>query len=101
MTPADVAALAESLPRVKRKGTADHPAWYVQDRLVARLLDEDTLLVRVPLSEREALMSTYPTTFGVPPRMEAHHKVEVYLDRAEPVAISTALELAWTMQSGR
>ena len=88
----------ESLPQVKRKGSASHPAWYVHDRLVARLLDPTTLLIRAPLSKRDALVDTYPTSFGVPPRLEAHHKVEAYLDRAEPTAVRTAIELAWEMQ---
>ncbi len=63
-----------------------------------RLLDPTTLLIRVPLSRRDTLLVTYPTSFGVPPRFEAHHKVEAYLDRAEPTAIRTAIELAWEMQ---
>lgn len=89
---------AESLPGVKRKGTDARPAWYVDDRLVARLHDEDTLVVRVPLSRRESLLEAHPDSFGVPPRMEAHHKVEAYLDRAEPCAVRAAIDLAWEMQ---
>ena len=98
MTPDEVGRYAESLPGVKRKGTASRPAWYVDDRLVVRLDDEDTLVVRVPLSRREELLETCPDGFGVPPRMEAHHKVEAYLDRAEPRAVRTAIDLAWEMQ---
>jgi hypothetical protein len=55
-------------------------------------------VIRVPLSEREHLLETYPDSFGVPPRMEAHHKVEAYLDRAQPGAVRTAIDLAWQMQ---
>jgi hypothetical protein len=98
MTPEEVGRYAESLPRVKRKGTEERPAWYVDDRLVARLDDPDTLVVRVPLSEREALLESFPDDFGVPPRMEAHHKVEAYLARAEPRAVRRAIDLAWRMQ---
>ncbi|MGZ6744733.1 MAG: hypothetical protein ACXVD0_02400 [Nocardioides sp.] len=98
MTPDEVAAYAESLPRVKRKGTASRPAWYVDDRLVVRLDDPGTLVVRVPLSKRESLLESYPETFGVPPRMEAHHKVEAYLDRADPDGVRAAIDLAWEMQ---
>ena len=98
MTPEEVAAFAESLPQVKRKGTAEHPAWYVHDRLVARLVDPVTLLVRVPLGRRESLLAASPSSFGVPPRLEAHHKVEAYLDHADPAAVRTAIELAWEMQ---
>jgi hypothetical protein len=98
MTPDEVGHYAESLPQVKRKGTETRPAWYVHDRLVARLHDPETLVVRVPLSSRESLLETYPDTFGVPPRMEAHHKVEAYLARAAPEAVRRAIDLAWEMQ---
>jgi hypothetical protein len=98
MTPDEVGEYAESLPAVKRKGTQARPAWYVQDRLVVRLDDANTVVIRVPLSKREALLDSAPDTFGVPPRMESHHKVEAYLDRADPVAVRTAIDLAWEMQ---
>jgi len=98
VTPEEVGDYAESLPQVKRKGTESRPAWYVHDRLVVRLQDPDTLVIRVPLSKRESLLESYPETFGVPPRMEAHHKVEAYLDRAEPRAVHAAIDLAWEMQ---
>ena len=99
MTLEQVGRYAESLPQVKRKGTEARPAWYVHDRLVVRSQDPGTLVIRVPLSKREALLETYPDSFGVPPRMEAHHKVEAYLDRAEPDALRAAIDLAWEMQS--
>ena len=100
MTPEEVGRYAETLPRVKRKGTASRPAWYVDDRLVVRVHDPTTVVIRVPLSEREALLEAYPDSFGVPPRMEAHHKVEAYLDRADPRAVREAIALAWEMQAG-
>jgi hypothetical protein len=98
MTPDEVGRYAESLAQVKRKGTGTRPAWYVHDRLVVRLQDPNTLVIRVPLSRRESLLQTYPDCFGVPPRMEAHHKVEAYLDRAPPRAVRAAIDLAWEMQ---
>jgi hypothetical protein len=101
VTPEEVGRYAESLPRVKRKGTESRPAWYVDDRLVVRLHDPDTVVIRVPLSSRERLLETYPDTFGVPPRMEAHHKVEAYLARAQPQAVREAIDLAWELQKVR
>jgi hypothetical protein len=98
MTPEEVGRYAESLPQVRRKGTETRPAWYVHNRLVVRLHDPNTLVVRVPLSSRESLLETYPDAFGVPPRMEAHHKIEAYLDRAPPRAVREAIDLAWEMQ---
>jgi hypothetical protein len=98
MTPDEVGDYAESLPRVKRKGTEARPAWYVDDRLVVRLHDPRTLVIRVPLDQREALLEAHPDSFGVPPRMEAHHKVEAYLVHADPQAVRSAIDLAWEMQ---
>lgn len=98
MTPDEVGRYAESLAGVKRKGTTARPAWYVHDRLVVRLDDAGTAVIRVPLSEREGLLDAHPETFGVPPRMEAHHKVEAYLDRVDDAAVHTAIDLAWEMQ---
>jgi hypothetical protein len=98
VTPDDVGRYAESLPQVKRKGSDSRPAWYVQDRLVVRVHDPNTVVIRVPLSKRERLLETYPGSFGVPPRMEAHHKVEAYLDRAQTRAVHEAIDLAWEMQ---
>jgi hypothetical protein len=98
VSPDEVGRYAESLPQVKRKGTASRPAWYVNDRLVVRLQDRSTVVIRVPLSKREQLLETYPESFGVPPRMEAHHKVEAYLDHAQPAAVCAAIDLAWEMQ---
>lgn len=100
MTPEAAGQYAESLPGVKRKGTDTRPAWYVNDRLVVRLHDPNTLVIRVPLSRRESLLESHPDSFGVPPRMEAHHKVEAYLDQADPDAVRTAIDLAWEMQHG-
>ena len=98
VTPEEVGRYAESLPEVKRKGTRSHPAWYVRDRLVVRLHDPQTAVIRVPLSKREPLLDSYPGSFGVPPRMEAHHKVEAYLDDADPAGVRAAIDLAWEMQ---
>jgi hypothetical protein len=96
----EVGRYVESLPQVKRKGTESRPAWYVHDRLVVRVRDPNTVVIRVPLGERDHLLEDYPDSFGVPPRMEAHHKVEAYLDRAQPDAVRAAIDLAWTMQRG-
>ena len=100
VTPEEVGRYAESLPQVKRKGTESRPAWYVNDRLVVRLYDPNTLVIRVPVRRRESLLDSFPDSFGVPPRMEAHHKVEAYLDQAQPRAMHAAIDLAWEMQRG-
>ncbi len=97
MTPDEVDRFAQSLPGCKRKGPALRPAWYVNDRLVARLVDPGELLVRAQFADRERLLAAHPATFGVPPSYEKHMKLQVLLD-GDASAIREAIRLAWQMQ---
>ncbi|GEB14862.1 hypothetical protein SAMN05421671_0553 [Pimelobacter simplex] len=97
VTPEEVDDFARSLPGCKRKGTTAHPAWYVDDRLVARLVAPDELVVRAGLAEREQLVAAHPETFGVPPRYEGHRKVQAMLS-GDAGAIRAALRAAWELQ---
>lgn len=101
MTPEAVAAHAESLPGCRRRGSADRPVWQVQGRLVARLEDPVTLTVRVGFAERERLVAAHPETFGVPPAMERHMKMQVALDHGNDEAIREAITAAYEMQRRR
>jgi hypothetical protein len=101
VTPEDVAAHASSLPGCKRKGTAGRPAWYVDDRLVVRLEDPGTLTIRVAFEVRERLVSAHPETFGVPPGMESHLKVQAVLGHGNDDAIREAITAAHEMQRRR
>ena len=94
----DVAAHAASLPRCRRRGTADRPAWYVDNRMVARLEDPTTLTIRASFAERERLLAAHPETFGVPPAMEKHFKVQAVLDRGNDDAIRAAITAAYDLQ---
>jgi hypothetical protein len=97
MTPEEVDDYARSLPGCKRKGTQAHPAWYVDDRLVARLVDAGELLVRASFAGRERLVADHPETFGVPPRYEKHMKVQAMLS-GDAAAIRDAIRSAWELQ---
>ena len=98
MTPDEVHACAIALPGCKRKGTEARPAWYVDDRLVARLEGPTILVVRMEYDVRDRLTEAHPETFGVPPRFEKHFKVQVALDHGNDDEIREAIRLAWEMQ---
>lgn len=97
MTPEEVDEFARSLAGCKRKGTAARPAWYVDDRLVARLVDPGELVVRTSFAGRERLVADHPETFGVPPSYERHMKVQALLS-GDDAAICDAIRAAWELQ---
>lgn len=98
MTPEEVARHAATLPRCTKKGSPDRPAWYVDDRLVARLEDATTLTIRCAFVDRERLVAEHPETFGVPPAMERHLKVQAVLDHGNADAIRAAITAAYDLQ---
>jgi hypothetical protein len=97
MTLDDVDATLGALDGVRRRRVDRRVAWYVDGLLVAREDSPGTLLVRLGGTDRERLVETHPKTFGVPPRWEAHLKVQADLS-GDADAIRAALHLAWERQ---
>lgn len=97
MTPDEVTAYLSTLPGCKQKGTRAVPAWYVGNRIVARLVAADELMIRCDFDPRERLVREVPGTFGVPPSYEAHMKVQAMLS-GDADAIRSALREAWELQ---
>ncbi|GAB3054448.1 hypothetical protein GCM10027053_14080 [Intrasporangium mesophilum] len=97
MTLEEVDALLGALEGCRRRNVDGRTAWYVGGLLVAREDSPGTLLVRVGGEDRERLVEAHPGTFGVPPRWEAHLKVQADL-AGDADAIRAALRLAWERQ---
>jgi hypothetical protein len=97
----DVHRIATAHPGVKRKGTEQRPAWYVDDRLVVRWLDETSVVVRAGFAQRERLLADHPDTFTLPPRFESHMMVVVELDRADSDALGRGISEAVDLQRRR
>jgi hypothetical protein len=97
----EVGRLALTHRGVKRKGTEARPAWYVDDRLVVRKLDDTSVVIRAGSAPRERLLADHPETFSVPPRFESHHMVVVELAYADPAAVARAISEAVTLQRRR
>lgn len=72
--------------------------WCVSDRLVARQVDAELLLIRSDFAPRERLLEKYADTFSVRPALEAHQKILADVPNGNLAAITAALDAAWEMQ---
>jgi len=97
MTLEDADAYLGSLDGCRARKVDGRRAWYVHGLLVAREDAPGTLLVRLGGAERERLVTAYPETFGIPPRWEAHTKVQADLS-GDADAVRAALLRAWEGQ---
>jgi hypothetical protein len=100
MDVADVTRLAGDLDGVRcriRDGLAE---WRYHGRLVARMLDQDLLVIRADFDYRDSLLRQSPETFSVPARFVKHMMVVADLAYADAGAVEDALEAAWQLQRG-
>lgn len=86
------------LAGVKEQRRDGRTGWYVAGRMVARVEDDETLVVRSSFDDRERLVDAHPDTFSVSPPLEAHLKVLADLRRGDASAIRAALTAAWELQ---
>ncbi|KRF15542.1 hypothetical protein ASG90_12740 [Nocardioides sp. Soil797] len=98
MTPDEVAAHASSLLGCRQRGSPGRPTWYVDGRMVVRIEDLVTLTIRMDLDQRERFVTRAPETFGVPPAMEPHMKMQAALDHGNDELIREAITTAHELQ---
>jgi hypothetical protein len=91
----ELAGALEGLRRTVRDGLVQ---WRYHGRLVARQLDETSIVLRSELPARDARCRRSPQTFSVAPRFRAHMMVVADLARGSSVEIEDALRAAWELQ---
>ncbi|MBR7742727.1 hypothetical protein KC207_05415 [Phycicoccus sp. BSK3Z-2] len=89
---------ATSLDGVRRRTVDGRARWTYDGRLVARALDADHVVVRVPFEVRDELCTRAPTVFDVPRRFRKHMMVVADLVAGDDEAVEDALEAAWSFQ---
>jgi hypothetical protein len=94
----DVRDHLAGLDGVKEQRRDGRTGWYVGGRMVARVEDDEPLVVRSGLEERELLVDAHRDTFTVTPALEAHMSVLADLCRGDADAIRAALTAAWELQ---
>ena len=95
----EVSSAAMALDRVRESAVSGKRRWSLDGRLVARQLDESSIVIRTGFAERERLLAEHPATFFVPPRFDAHMMVVARLPDADRAAVKAALRAAWELQT--
>ena len=95
----EVARIVMGLDGVRESSVKGKARWSLGGRLVARVLDESSIVIRSGFAEREALLAAHPATFSVPPRYDAHMMVVARLREGDPEAVAAALRAAWELQA--
>lgn len=91
--------IALAMNGVRESSVKGRLRWSLAGRLVARELDNASIVIRSGFAARERLLAAHPTTFFVPPRYDAHMMVVARLSEGDPTAITAAIHAAWTLQT--
>lgn len=96
MTLDDFRALAFALPGVEEGPCYGTPGFRVKGRLLARAWEDgETLVLKVDLSEREALLQSDSDTFFLTDHYRPHAWVLVRLPRVDAKELAELLDDAW------
>jgi len=87
-----------ALDGVRESTVKGRRRWSLGGRLVARQLDDQSVVIRTGFAERDLLLVAHPTTFFVPPPFEAHMMVVARLPDADAAAVRLAIRAAWDWQ---
>jgi hypothetical protein len=94
----EVSAVATALEGVRESSAAGRLRWSLKGRLVARQLDDRSIVIRTAFAQREQLLTGHPETFFVPPQFDAHMMVVAMLPSADRAAVASAIRAAWELQ---
>ncbi|NBD13429.1 MmcQ/YjbR family DNA-binding protein [Corallococcus silvisoli] len=95
LTVDDVRELALALPATEERPSYGTPGFRVSDTLFARVLDEDSIVIKVDFDHREALLRTQPDIFRVTPHYQDWPMVIVQLTTVGRPLLQSLLKEAW------
>lgn len=97
---AEFGRIATGLDKVVERRQSDGLlGWRYHGLLVARQLDETTVVVRASFDIRDHLVETFPETFSVPGRFAKHMMMVADLRDGDDGAIEEAVVAAWQLQA--
>jgi len=97
---AELRELALALPAVEEGVCYGTPAFRVKGRFLLRLREDgETLAVRIPMDERDALLQMDPDVYFLTDHYRAYPAILVRLARVRRGQLADLLELAWRAQA--
>jgi hypothetical protein len=90
-TVADVRRVALAMDETEERPSYGTPGFRVKDKLFARVLDDDNLVVKVDPAWRDAIVAAAPDVFYVTPHYEPHPWVVVRLGSLDRAALREIL----------
>lgn len=100
-TEGDVRRLATALPRVTERTSFGTLAFYVQDKIFARIHEQPDVLVcwRQSVEDREALLAADPRKFFTTDHYRGHASILVRLDHVDTEELAELLAEAWQVRA--
>ncbi|RKH07427.1 hypothetical protein D7X74_32960 [Corallococcus sp. CA047B] len=95
LTVDDVRELALALPATEERPSYGTPGFRVSNKLFARVLDDDSIVIKVDFDHREALLQTQPDVFRVTPHYQDWPMVIVQLTTVKRPLLQSLLKEAW------
>ena len=92
-------AASTRLPGIEKGVSYGTPSLKVKGKFLARMKDDETLVIRCPLEEKEFLMGADPAIFFETDHYKGYDAVLVRLGTADDGAIAGRIEVAWRMQA--
>ncbi|MHA7630546.1 MmcQ/YjbR family DNA-binding protein [Corallococcus sp. M7] len=95
LTVDDVREMALALPSTEERPSYGTPGFRVSDKLFARVLDDDSIVIKVDFDHREALLDSKPDMFKVTPHYQDWPMVIVNLRTVNRRLLEVLLQEAW------
>ncbi|MBZ4371847.1 MmcQ/YjbR family DNA-binding protein [Corallococcus sp. AS-1-6] len=95
LTVDDVREMALALPSTEERPSYGTPGFRVSDKLFARVLDDDSIVIKLDFDHREALLDSKPDMFEVTPHYQDWPMVIVRLKTVDRRLLEALLKEAW------
>lgn len=97
LTEADVREVALALPSAEERPSYGTPGFRVSEKLFARVLDAELIVIKVEFDHREVLLREQPEAFAVTPHYQGYPMVIVRLGAVDRELLRALLKDAWRM----